>query len=123
HLLARSGVLATAFPKKYGGSEARQVVRIRILEELGRTCSTAASMVTGADLSTRAIVAGASERLKEQLLPQLCTGKTQCAFALTEPGAGSDVRGIQTKVHKEGSRYVINGSKKFITRASTADWF
>lgn len=122
-LLAREGIVATAFPKAYGGSDARQVLRIRVIEELARVCSTAASIVTGTDLSSRAIVAGASDAIQQQLVPKLCSGELQSAFALTEPGAGSDVRGLQTTLRRSGDAYVVNGAKKFITRASTADWF
>ncbi|MEJ8825505.1 acyl-CoA dehydrogenase family protein [Variovorax humicola] len=121
--LAREGVIATAFPKAFGGTDARQALRIRIIEELGRVCSTSASMITGTDLSSRAIVAGASESFKQRLLPGLCTGELQSAFALTEPGAGSDVRGLHTTLRRTADGYVLNGRKKFITRATTADWF
>lgn len=122
-LLAREGVVGTAFPRAYGGSDARQQLRIRIIEELGRVCSTSASLITGTDLSTRAIVAGASEALKQQLVPGLCTGELQAAFGLTEPEAGSDVRGLKTVFRRTPGGYSITGRKKFITRASTADWF
>lgn len=122
-LLAREGVVGTAFPRAYGGTDAAQRLRIRIIEELGRVCSTSASMITGTDLSSRALVAGGSEQQKRELLPGLCSGELQSAFALTEPAAGSDVRGLQTRVRRTGSGYVLNGHKKFITRASTADWF
>lgn len=121
--LAREGIVATAFPTAYGGSDARQALRVRIIEELGRVCSTSASLITGTDLSSRAIVAGASEPIRQALLPRLCTGELQSAFALTEPGAGSDVRGLQTTLRRTATGYVVNGRKKFITRASTADWF
>ena len=122
-LLAREGLVATAFPTDYGGSDARQALRIRIIEELGRVCSTSASMITGTDLSSRAIVAGASDVLKQSLLPGLCSGELQAAFALTEPGAGSDVRGLKTTMRSSGDGYVLSGRKKFITRATTSDWF
>jgi len=122
HLLAREGVIATAFPKAFGGTDARQVLRIRIIEELGRVCSTAASLITGTDLSARAIVAGASPVLQQELLPRLCRGEIQSAFGLTEAQAGSDVRGLASEARREGDAYVLSGSKKFITRASTADW-
>ncbi|WP_406623889.1 acyl-CoA dehydrogenase family protein [Acidovorax sp. SDU_ACID1] len=122
-LLAREGVIGTAFPREYGGTDARQVLRIRIIEELGRVCSASASLITGADLSCRAIVAGASEDNKARLLPGLCRGDIQAAFALTEPGAGSDVRGLSATIRREGDEYIINGRKKFITRGTTADWF
>ena len=62
--LAREGIVGTAFPRQYGGTDARQALRIRIIEELGRVCSTSASLITGTDLSSRAIVAGASEAMK-----------------------------------------------------------
>ena len=120
--LCREGVVATAFPREYGGTDARQVLRIRIIEELGRVCSTSASMITGTDLSARAVVAGASPTLRAELLPRLCTGEIQTAFALTESGAGSDVRGLSSVARREGDHYVLNGNKKFITRATTADW-
>lgn len=122
-VLAREGILGTAFPRTYGGTDARQALRVRIIEELGRVCSASASMTTGADLSCRAIVAGASEDLKARLLPGLCSGKLQAAFALTEPGAGSDVRGLKTVIRRSEGQYVVSGHKKFITRGTTADWF
>lgn len=121
-LLAREGVVATAFPKAFGGSDARQVLRIRIVEELGRVCSTAASMITGTDLSGRAIVAGASPALQQALLPGLCRGEIQAAFGLTESQAGSDVRSLASVARRDGAGYRLDGGKKFITRASTADW-
>jgi alkylation response protein AidB-like acyl-CoA dehydrogenase len=121
--LAREGVVATAFPREYGGTDARQVLRVGIIEELGRVCSTAASMITGTDLSARAVVAGASDALKKSLLPPLCRGEIQTAFALTEPGAGSDVRRLASTARRDGDHYVLDGRKKFITRATSADWF
>jgi len=122
-LLADEGVIGSAFPAEYGGTDARQVLRIRVIEELGRVCSTSASLITGADLSCRAIVAGASPQMKDALLPGLRSGKLQAAFALTEPEAGSDVRGLKTSIRQDGDQFVVNGSKKFITRSTTADWF
>lgn len=122
-LLAREGIVGTAFPRRYGGTDARQQLRIRIIEELGRVCSTSASIITGTDLSTRAIVAGASEALQQRVLPGLCSGELQSAFALSEPDAGSDVRGLKTMFRRTEGGWRITGRKKFITRASTADWF
>lgn len=122
-LLVEHRIIATAFPRRFGGSEARQRLRIRLIEELGRVCSAAASLVTGADLSCRAIVAGASDAVQDELLPALCEGRIQAAFALTEPGAGSDVRGLATRAERAGEGYRVSGRKKFITRANVADWY
>lgn len=123
-LLAREGVIATAFPRAYGGSEASMLLRVRIIEELASVCSTAASIITGTDLSSRPIVAGGSAALQAQLLPNLASGTTQSAFALTEPGAGSDVARLACRFSDApDGGVVITGRKKFITRASTADMF
>lgn len=122
-LLVEHRIIATAFPRRFGGSEARQRLRIRLIEELGRVCSASASLVTGADLSCRAIVAGASDAVQDRLLPALCEGRIQAAFALTEPGAGSDVRGLATRAERTGEGYRVSGRKKFITRANVADWY
>ena len=123
-LLAREGVVASAFPRAYGGTEASMLARVRIIEELASACTTAASLITGTDLSSRPIVAGGSPALKDALLPDLAAGRTQSAFALTEPGAGSDVARLACQFSdaaKGGVR--LSGHKKFITRASTADVF
>jgi alkylation response protein AidB-like acyl-CoA dehydrogenase len=122
-LLVEHRIIGTAFPHKYGGSDARQRLRIRLIEELGRVCSAAASLVTGADLSCRAIVAGASAEVADRLVPALCNGTLQAAFALTEPGAGSDVRNLATVAVRDGNGYRVTGRKKFITRANVADWY
>ena len=123
-LLAREGVIATAFPRAWGGSEASMLLRVGLIEELASACSTAASIITGTDLSSRPIVAGASDALKAALLPDLASGATQSAFALTEPGAGSDVARLACRFNDTPDGSVcLNGTKKFITRASTADMF
>lgn len=124
HLLAREGVIASAFPREYGGTEASMLARVRIIEELASVCSTAASLVTGTDLSSRPIVAGASEALKRELLPDLAAGRRQAAFALTEAGAGSDVARLACRFTEAADGSVrLSGQKKFITRADTADVF
>lgn len=124
HLLGREGVIASAFPREYGGTAASMLARVRIIEELGSVCTTAASLITGTDLSSRPIVAGGSAALKDALLPDLAAGRTQSAFALTEPGAGSDVARLACHyTDAPDGGVLITGQKKFITRASTADVF
>ncbi len=123
-LLCSEGVVATAFPREYGGSNASMMLRVRIIEELAGVCTTSASLITGTDLSSRPIVAGASESLKRELIGDLASGARQSAFALTEPGAGSDV--ARLAAHYAASPrggWVVNGQKKFITRANVADLF
>ncbi len=120
-LLSSEGIVATAFPRAFGGTEATMLLRVRVIEELASVCSTAASLITGTDLSSRPIVAGGSEALKASVLPDLASGKRQSAFALTEPGAGSDVARLGTTYTRTASGYSLTGAKKFITRANVAD--
>ncbi len=123
-LLTSEGVIATGFPRDYGGTDATMALRVRIIEILAGVCSTAASVITGTDLSSRPIVAGASDALKQSLIPDLCSGKRQSAFALTEPSAGSDVARLASSyTGSAATGYVLSGSKKFITRADVADMF
>lgn len=121
--LADSGVIATAFPRELGGSEASMLLRVRIIEEIARVCSTAASIITGTDLSSRPIIAGGSPELCARIVPSLARGETQSAFALTEPGAGSDLARLGTTATRDTGGYRLTGVKKFITRATVADMF
>mgnify|MGYP001255485347 FL=1 len=123
-LLCEEGVVATAFPREYGGTDASMLLRVRLIEELASVCSTSASLVTGTDLSSRPIVAGAAAGLKRELLADLAAGRRQSAFALTEPQAGSDVARLVSR-YAPAARggWTLNGTKKFITRANVADVF
>jgi alkylation response protein AidB-like acyl-CoA dehydrogenase len=123
-LLCKEGVVASAFPREHGGSNASMMLRVRIIEELAAVCSTSASLITGTDLSSRPIVAGASESLKRELIGDLASGARQSAFALTEPGAGSDVARLAARyAPSPRGGWVLDGQKKFITRANVADMF
>ena len=122
-LLAAEGIFATAFPTRFGGTEAPMRVRVQIIESIARVCSAAASMVTGTDLSGRPIAAHATPELAAQVVPRLATGELQSAFALTERAAGSDVAGLTTVARRDGDAWVLNGIKRYITRAPVADMF
>jgi alkylation response protein AidB-like acyl-CoA dehydrogenase len=127
-LLADEGVIATAFPRELGGTAAPMRLRVRIIETLARVCSAAASLVTGTDLAGRPIVAGASESLAREIVPKLARGELQSAFALTERQAGSDVAGLRTSARRitrldGGEAFALDGTKRYITRATVADLF
>jgi alkylation response protein AidB-like acyl-CoA dehydrogenase len=123
-LLSSEGVVATAFPRAHGGSDGTMMLRVRIIEELAGVCSTSASLITGTDLSSRPIVAGANAALKDEVIADLASGKRQSAFALTEPGAGSDVARLSSHYAPAADGgFILNGTKKFITRANVADMF
>lgn len=121
--LCAAGIVATGFPRAYGGTEAPMRLRVRIIEALARVCSAAASMVTGTDLAGRPIAAGASPEVAAAIVPTLARGERQSAFALTERLAGSDVAGLASVARRDGDGWTIDGVKRYITRATVADWF
>lgn len=121
--LCRGGVIATGFPREFGGSDAPMRLRVRIIERVARVCSAAASFVTGTDLSARPIVAGAAPALAAEVLPPLVRGERQSVFALTERGSGSDVANIACRARRTADGWRLDGVKRYISRAPVADWF
>ena len=122
--LAEIGFLGTAFPEEYGGGGFGKVGYCVMMEEISRGCSSTATMV-GAhqSIGTNAIFIGGSEELKKKYLPKLCAGELIASFALTEPEAGSDTFNLKTEAMKKGDKWILNGSKIWITNAGIANIF
>ena len=117
------GLLALAIPEEYGGTGIDAISAAIAIEELGwADGGTALSVAAHNGLGCGPIAAFGSDEQKERWLPQLATGQNGLgALALTEPDAGSDlVGGITTKAGLDGDEWVINGSKAWITNASSA---
>ncbi|MGM7722393.1 acyl-CoA dehydrogenase [Metabacillus sp. Hm71] len=119
--LAELGMLGLPFPEEYGGSGADTISFAIVTEELSRVCaSTGITYSAHISLGAAPIhLFGTPEQKKKYLTP-LCQGEYLGAFGLTEPNAGSDAGGTQTKATLQGEHWVINGSKCFITNASYA---
>lgn len=119
--LGEVGALGVLAPEEYGGSGGDAVTATLIMEELARfSGAVALSYGAHAVLSVGAIVRDCSSEQKSRVLPALCTGEAIGAWALTEPEAGSDALGMQTRAVREGDEYVLQGSKTFITNGSVA---
>jgi alkylation response protein AidB-like acyl-CoA dehydrogenase len=118
------GMLGLNIPEDYGGAGVDAVSVAIAIEELGWACgSTALAIAAHNGLGTTPIVLYGSEELKQKWLPLVASGKNKLgALALTEPGAGSDLQGVQTKAEKDGDAWVINGSKMWCTSASIAEY-
>jgi butyryl-CoA dehydrogenase len=115
------GFLGALIPPEYGGVGIDHVTYLLSLEELAYGCaSTAVTIGVHTSVAAHPILLLGSEEQKKRFLPPLASGEKIGAFALTEPGAGSDVAGLQTKAVRDGDDYVINGSKVFITNGSYA---
>jgi acyl-CoA dehydrogenase len=114
------GLLCCGIPAEYGGGGGTLAHEIVVIEELART------LETGFGYGIHSIVAEyldayGSEEQKRTWLPELTSGRLIGAIAMTEPGAGSDLKAISTTAQKDGSNYIINGSKTFITNGGSAD--
>ena len=94
-----------------------------IEEELSWGCSGIATSLTCNGLATAPVILAASEELKREYLGRLTEAPLYASFCLTEPGAGSDVSGMKTTATRKGDKWVINGSKCFITNGEYANWY
>ncbi|MGB3259816.1 acyl-CoA dehydrogenase [Paenisporosarcina sp.] len=119
--LADMGMMGLPFSEEYGGAGADTISFAIVTEELSRACAS-----TGITYSAHISLGGAplnlfgTEEQKHKYLTPICTGESFGAFGLTEPNAGSDAGGTQTRAVEDGDDFVINGSKVYITNASYA---
>ena len=117
------GLMNTHIPEEYGGPGLDFLSGCVIEEELGWGCSGIGTSLMCNGLATAPVVIGGTEEVKKQYLGMLTEEAKLASFCLTEPDAGSDVSGMRTTAVKKGDKYVINGSKCFITNGSHADWY
>jgi len=121
--LARLGVLGLAAPHEFGGRGFSQMAYCRVMEAIGERCGSTSVFVNAHhSIGLRALVLFGTPEQKRRWLPRLAHGDQIAAFALTEPGAGSDAANVQTRAERsaDGSHYVLNGEKRYITNAAIA---
>jgi butyryl-CoA dehydrogenase len=121
NILAEAGLFGVYIPEEYGGTGGGVFDNCLAIEKLGEACIGIATSFAASGLGAYPILLYGSEEIKHKYLPQIASGKRLAAFGLTEPGAGSDVSGIQTKATKDGDHYIINGSKQWITNGGEAE--
>ena len=120
--MGQLGLMGVPFPKEYGGSGGDQRSYALTVEELSRVCATTGVICSAhTSLCCWPIFAWGTEEQKRKYLPDLLSGKKIGAFGLTEPNAGSDAGGQQTKAVDKGDHWLINGAKIFITNGGYAD--
>ncbi|MFV0364840.1 MAG: acyl-CoA dehydrogenase [Suipraeoptans sp.] len=120
--MAKYGLLGIPVPKEYGGQGCDNLTYAMCVEELAKVCGTTAVIVsTHTSLCVDPIMTYGTDSQKEKYVPSLAKGETLGAFGLTEPNAGTDAQGQQTKAVLDGDEWVLNGSKIFITNGKYAD--
>jgi acyl-CoA dehydrogenase len=117
------GLMNTHIPEAYGGPGLDYLSGCVIEEEIGWGCSGIGTSLMANGLAAAPVTLGGTEEVKKKYLGMLTEGNKLASFCLTEPDAGSDVSGMKTRAVKKGDKYVISGSKCFITNGTYADWF
>lgn len=116
------GFMGIPIPKEYGGQGCDTLTYVLAVEELSKVCATTGVIVSAhTSLCADPIKKFGNQEQKEKFLRPLASGQKLGAFALTEPNAGTDASGQQTKAVLDGDEYVLNGSKIFITNGKEAD--
>ena len=120
--MAKYGFMGIPVPKEYGGQGCDPLTYVMCVEELSKVCATTGVVVSAhTSLCIDPIMTYGTEEQKQKYVRPLATGEKLGAFALTEPGAGTDAQGAQTKAVLDGDEWVLNGSKCFITNGKVAD--
>ena len=120
--LGELGILGVVYPQEYGGAGMDYMSYVLAVEEISRVCASSGVVVAAHNsLCVSPIYYFGTEEQKKKYLPKLCAGEHIGAFGLTEPEAGSDSAGTKTNAVRNGSGYILNGSKNFITNGEYAD--
>ena len=122
-VIADADLFGVFIPDEYGGiaGDARTMNMVLVTEELSKACGGIALAFAGSALGAIPIILSGNEEQKQRWLPDVAAGKRLCAFALTEPQAGSDAGGIRATALRDGDHYVMNGTKQWITNGGDAE--
>jgi alkylation response protein AidB-like acyl-CoA dehydrogenase len=113
-------IFGLPFEERYGGTGTGTLMVLVAIEEISKACATTGLILVLQELGSLALKNDGTEEQKERYLPLLARGEWLPAYALTEPGSGSDAAAMRSSARREGDEYVLNGSKRFITNAGVA---
>ena len=119
-LYRANGVFATLADEAYGGIGASALMTLVSIEEISKVCATSGLILAVQELGALALKLVGSEEQKRRFLPRLASGEALAAYALTEPGSGSDAAAMRSEARRDGDDYVLDGAKRFITNAGVA---
>jgi alkylation response protein AidB-like acyl-CoA dehydrogenase len=116
-------IFGLLFDEQYGGAGASALMTLVAIEEVSKVCATSGLIIAVQELGSLGLKLAGTEEQKQRCLPRLASGEWLCAYALTEPGSGSDSAAMRSEARRDGDGYVINGSKRFITNAGVAELY
>jgi alkylation response protein AidB-like acyl-CoA dehydrogenase len=119
-VLREHDVFGLPFDEEHGGTGTGALMVLVAIEELSKVCATTGLLLAVQELGSLGIKLAGTDEQKARWLPKLASGEWLPAYALTEPGSGSDSAAMRSEARREGDEYVINGSKRFITNAGVA---
>src|SRR5207249_7056258 len=119
-LFAKNGILGIPFPEQYGGISGSSVSICMGVEEIAKACASSSLILAVQALGSYPILVAGTDETKRRLCRPLASGEKVAAYALSEPGSGSDAAAMKTSAKKHGNEYVLNGTKQFITHGSVA---
>ena len=122
-LLGKTGLLSLPFPERYGGGGQPYEIYLQALEEIATAWPSVGVGVSVHALTVTVLGANGTEEQRQEWLPRMLSGEWLGAYCLSEPQAGSDVSGIQTRAVRDGDEYVLTGIKQWITNGSHADYY
>jgi acyl-CoA dehydrogenase len=115
------GLICASVPEEYGGMGGTFAHEAVIIEEQARAGDTAFGLIMGSPMALPPLLNFGSEAQKRRFIPQIAAGRAILAFAMTEPGAGSDAKAIRTSARRDRDGYILNGQKIFISNGYNAD--
>jgi len=122
-LMRENGLMGIDFPSEYGGMAAGMIAHCIAVEELAKADASVALIPSCQELGTLPIILAANHEQKQKYLPPLASGEKVAAFGLTEAKGGSDVAALRTRAERKGDKYILNGTKTFITNGAVADTY
>jgi alkylation response protein AidB-like acyl-CoA dehydrogenase len=122
-LMREHDLLGLPFDEEFGGTGTGALMVLVAIEELSKVCATTGLILAVQELGSLGLKLAGSDEQKARYLPRLASGEWLPAYALTEPGSGSDSAAMRTEARREGDEYVLNGGKRFITNAGVAELY
>jgi alkylation response protein AidB-like acyl-CoA dehydrogenase len=122
-LLREHELFGLPFEEEHGGTGTGALMVLVAIEELSKVCATTGLLLAVQELGSLGLKLAGTDEQKARYLPRLASGEWLPAYALTEPGSGSDSAAMRSEARREGDDYVLNGSKRFITNAGVAELY